>query len=183
MAFVLAGAAGNIIDSVFYGMIFESTHPGHIASMVPWGTGYAPLLHGKVVDMLYFPLFSGTFPEWMPFVGGREFLFFRFIFNVADSAITVGVILILLFYRKTLSYSLLSKKEKAKMDMKGVGEKQEKKEINITSSGLRGQSSSDPPFSQSSTCSTSKLPFRLKVSVMHTVVRSTRIPEAIRTDR
>ena len=98
-----------------------------------WGTGYAPLLHGKVVDMLYFPLFSGTFPEWMPFVGGREFLFFRFIFNVADSAITVGVILILLFYRKTLSYSLLSKKERAKMDVKGVGEKQEKKEINITS--------------------------------------------------
>ena len=133
VAFVLAGAAGNIIDSVFYGMIFESSHSGHIASMVPWGTGYAPLLHGKVVDMLYFPLFSGTFPEWMPFVGGQEFLFFRFIFNVADSAITVGVILILLFYRKTLSYLLLSKKERAKMDVKRVGEKQEKKEINITS--------------------------------------------------
>ena len=66
--------------------------------------------------MLYFPLFSGNFPEWMPFVGGQEFLFFRFIFNVADSAITVGVILLLLFYRKTLSYSLLSKAEREKQE-------------------------------------------------------------------
>jgi signal peptidase II len=66
--------------------------------------------------MLYFPLFSGTFPDWIPFIGGEEFLFFRFIFNVADSAITVGVILLLLFYRKTLSYSLLSKSEREKYD-------------------------------------------------------------------
>ena len=72
--------------------------------------------HGKVVDMLYLPLFSGTFPEWVPFFGGEDFLFFRFIFNIADSAITVGVILLLLFYRKTLSYSLLSKSEREKFD-------------------------------------------------------------------
>lgn len=113
---VLAGAAGNIIDSIFYGAIFEASYPGHVASMVPWGEGYSSLLHGKVVDMLYFPLFSGTWPDWVPMVGGEEFLFFRFIFNVADSAITVGVILILLFYRKTLSYSLLSKTEREKLD-------------------------------------------------------------------
>lgn len=113
---VLAGAAGNIIDSIFYGAIFEASYPGHVASMVPWGEGYSSLLHGKVVDMLYFPLFSGTWPDWVPIVGGEEFLFFRFIFNVADSAITVGVILILLFYRKTLSYSLLSKTEREKLD-------------------------------------------------------------------
>ncbi len=119
---VLAGASGNIIDSIFYGVIFEASYPGHIASLVPWGEGYSSLLHGKVVDMLYFPLFSGTWPDWVPLVGGQEFLFFRFIFNIADSTITVGVILILLFYRKTLSYSLLSKTEREKLDK----EKQEK---------------------------------------------------------
>ena len=119
---VLAGATGNIIDSIFYGAIFEASYPGHVASLVPWGEGYSSLLHGKVVDMLYFPLFSGTWPDWVPMVGGQEFLFFRFIFNIADSAITVGVILILLFYRRTLSYSLLSKTEREKIDK----EKQEK---------------------------------------------------------
>lgn len=113
---VLAGATGNIIDSIFYGAIFEASYPGHVASLVPWGEGYSSLLHGKVVDMLYFPLFSGTWPHWVPMVGGDEFLFFRFIFNIADSAITVGVILILLFYRRTLSYSLLSKTERDKLD-------------------------------------------------------------------
>lgn len=113
---VLAGATGNIIDSIFYGTIFEASYPGHVASLVPWGEGYSSLLHGKVVDMLYFPLFSGTWPHWVPMVGGDEFLFFRFIFNIADSAITVGVILILLFYRRTLSYSLLSKTERDKLD-------------------------------------------------------------------
>jgi len=116
VSLVLAGACGNIIDSIFYGVIFEASYPGHIASMVPWGEGYSSLLHGKVVDMLYFPLFSGTWPDWVPLVGGQEFLFFRFIFNIADSAITVGVILILLFYRKTLSYSLLSEAEREKLD-------------------------------------------------------------------
>ena len=116
VALILAGASGNIIDSVFYGVLFEASYAGHISSIVPWGEGYSTLLHGKVVDMLYFPLFSGTFPDWIPFIGGEEFLFFRFIFNVADSAITVGVILLLLFYRKTLSYSLLSKSEREKYD-------------------------------------------------------------------
>ena len=117
VALILAGAAGNIIDSIFYGVLFDASYPGHIASFVPSGQGYSSLLHGKVVDMLYFPLFSGTFPKWIPFVGGEEFLFFRFIFNIADSAITVGVILLLLFYRKTLSYSLLSKSEREKYDL------------------------------------------------------------------
>lgn len=114
VALILAGASGNIIDSIFYGVIFEASYPGHMASLVPWGEGYSSLLHGKVVDMLYFPLFSGTFPDWVPFFGGEDFLFFRFIFNIADSAITVGVILLLIFYRNTLSFSLLSKSERAK---------------------------------------------------------------------
>lgn len=116
VALILAGASGNIIDSVFYGAVFEASYPGHVASFVPWGEGYASLLHGRVVDMLYFPIISGTYPDWIPFLGGDEFLFFRFIFNVADSAITVGVILILLFYRRTLSYSLLSKSEQDRLE-------------------------------------------------------------------
>lgn len=120
ISLILAGATGNILDSIFYGVIFEASYPGHVASFVPWGEGYASFLHGKVVDMLYFPLFSGTFPEWVPIVGGSEFLFFRFIFNVADSAITVGVILLLLFYRKTLSYSLLSKSEREKHEKEKI---------------------------------------------------------------
>lgn len=115
IALVLAGASGNIIDSVFYGAFFEASYPGHIASAVPYGEGYATLLHGKVVDMFYFPLIEGTYPGWIPLVGGQEFLFFRFIFNVADSAISVGVVLLLVFYRRTLSYSLLSKKDKEKL--------------------------------------------------------------------
>ncbi len=115
-ALILAGASGNILDSIFYGVIFEPSYQGHVASFVPWGEGYASLLHGKVVDMLYFPLISGVYPDWVPFLGGEEFLFFRFIFNVADSAITVGVILILIFYRGAFSYSLLSKSEREKLD-------------------------------------------------------------------
>ena len=115
IALILAGAFGNIIDSVFYGAFFEASYQGHIASAVAYGDGYATLLHGKVVDMLYFPLIEGTFPQWFPLVGGQDFLFFRFIFNIADSAITVGVALLLIFYRKTLSYSLMSDKDKQEL--------------------------------------------------------------------
>lgn len=116
IALILAGASGNIIDSIFYGAIFDASYPGHISSFVPFGQGYASVLHGKVVDMLYFPLIEGTYPDWIPFLGGQEFLFFRFIFNIADSAISVGVVLLLLFYRNTLSHSLMSEKEKAKLE-------------------------------------------------------------------
>ncbi len=116
IALVLAGAAGNIIDSVFYGMFFEASYPGHIATFTRWGEGYSTLFHGKVVDMFYFPLIEGTYPDWVPIWGGQEFLFFRFIFNIADSAISVGVVLLLIFYRHTLSFSLLSKKDKEKLE-------------------------------------------------------------------
>lgn len=118
VSLVLAGASGNIIDSVFYGTIFEASHAGHVASFVPFGEGYSSLLHGKVVDMLYFPIIDGRWPDWVPYFGGQDFLFFRFIFNIADSAISVGVVLLLLFYRKTFSYSLLSDKEKEKLHNK-----------------------------------------------------------------
>lgn len=98
---IIAGAIGNILDSMFYGLIFsQSVYHSGLAEFMPEGGGYAPFLQGKVVDMFSFPLFSGRYPEWLPFLGGKDFTFFSFIFNVADAAISVGVASILLFYRK-----------------------------------------------------------------------------------
>ncbi|WP_081210274.1 lipoprotein signal peptidase [Salegentibacter sediminis] len=99
IALIFAGAMGNIIDSVFYGIIFNDSY-GHIASFLPEGGGYGTLFHGKVVDMLYFPLWQGNLPEWIPFWGGNYFTFFEPVFNIADSAISVGVALLLLFNKK-----------------------------------------------------------------------------------
>jgi signal peptidase II len=97
---IIAGAIGNVLDCVFYGQIFsESFYHGGVASFVPFGTGYAPLLQGKVVDMFYFPMIDTILPEWVPIWGGERFEFFRNIFNIADSAISVGVVLIILFNR------------------------------------------------------------------------------------
>lgn len=100
---ILAGALGNMVDGVFYGEIFSSSNPNQIANYVGFGNGYGSWMQGRVVDMFYFPLFSGTFPDWFPSVGGEDYIFFSPVFNVADSAITIGIILILLFYRKDLS--------------------------------------------------------------------------------
>jgi signal peptidase II len=97
---ILAGALGNIIDSAFYGLLFSQSSYHTVAAFLPEGGGYSNFLHGKVVDMLYFPLVSGNFPDWLPFWGGQNFIFFRPVFNIADSSITVGVILLLLFQRK-----------------------------------------------------------------------------------
>ena len=99
VSMVFAGALGNIIDSAFYGMIFDDSY-FHTARLFPAEGGYASFLHGKVVDMLYFPIIRGRFPEWMPFWSGEDFIFFRPVFNISDSSITVGVGMILLFYRK-----------------------------------------------------------------------------------
>lgn len=121
ISMVLAGAFGNIIDSVFYGEIFSASYPEHVATFVPFGEGYSSWLHGKVVDMLYFPLIDTTLPNWVPIWGGTEVLFFRFIFNLADASITVGVALLLLFYRKTLSHSLQTEKDKKKAIIKMNG--------------------------------------------------------------
>ena len=101
LSFILAGAAGNIIDSVFYGRIFNHSY-GQIASFLPAEGGYAPFLQGRVVDMLYFPVIKGTYPGWFPFNAGEPFEFFRPIFNLADSAITVGVAILILFQKKIM---------------------------------------------------------------------------------
>lgn len=99
IALIFAGAFGNIIDSVFYGIIFNDSY-GQIAGFMPADGGYGTLFHGKVVDMLYFPLWQGNLPEWVPFWGGNYFTFFEPVFNIADTAISVGVILLLLFNKR-----------------------------------------------------------------------------------
>ena len=102
VSLILAGALGNIIDSAFYGMIFSESL-GSVATLFPEEGGYGSFLPGRVVDMFYFPLFKGYLPNWLPIWGGDYFIFFRPIFNLADASISVGVALMLLFQRKTLS--------------------------------------------------------------------------------
>jgi len=99
ISFIWAGAVGNIIDSLFYGIIYSSSE-GQLAQLFPPNGGYGTFLHGKVVDMLYFPLIEGHFPSWFPIWANEPFIFFRPVFNIADSSITVGVVLIILFYNK-----------------------------------------------------------------------------------
>lgn len=105
VALVLAGAIGNIIDCMFYGVMFNNPMPPETASLFPDGGGYAPLLQGRVVDMFYFPLFSFNWPDWFPIIGGEHFEFFKPIFNLADAAISCGIIAILLFYSKHMGHT------------------------------------------------------------------------------
>jgi len=135
-ALVLAGAIGNIIDSVFYGVIFSAskTHGG-LAMMFPPEGGYAPLLYGKVVDMFYFPMFRGNFPEWFPFWSGEPFTFFKPVFNIADSAITVGVLSLIIFHRGFFG---------------GEEEEKEKKEDGITEATNQDEGSNLEPNKENS---------------------------------
>ena len=103
LSMVLAGAAGNLIDCMFYGLIFNNSSEFYLSYFVPFGTGYAPFLMGKVVDMFYFPLIETDWPQCVPLVGGDHFIFFSPVFNFADSAISVGVVLLLLFFREEIS--------------------------------------------------------------------------------
>ncbi|MCL3779764.1 lipoprotein signal peptidase [Prolixibacteraceae bacterium JC049] len=98
IALIFSGAIGNIIDSAFYGLLFNESY-NQVAQFMPEGGGYASFLHGRVVDMLYFPLIEGHYPSWFPFKAGEHFIFFRPVFNIADSAITIGIFSILLFNR------------------------------------------------------------------------------------
>lgn len=99
LSLIIAGAVGNLIDSTFYGLIFSSSD-FQIAQLFPPEGGYSSLLHGKVVDMLYFPLLRGTFPQWLPFWAGEEFEFFRPVFNIADSSISIGVLMWIIFQKR-----------------------------------------------------------------------------------
>ena len=110
LAMILAGAAGNLIDCLFYGLIFNESSPYYVSYFVPFGTGYAPLLMGKVVDMFYFPLIETEWPLWMPFVGGEHFVFFSPVFNFADASISVSVVWLILFYREEIGRLSMSEK-------------------------------------------------------------------------
>ena len=114
ISLIVAGAIGNVIDSIFYGAIFSQSTNTDIATFVPIGHGYADWLYGKVVDMLYFPLFEFNWPVWMPFVGGNHFIFFSPVFNIADSAICCGTAILFLFYTHSFNQSLHLFKEKCK---------------------------------------------------------------------
>lgn len=103
VSLIFAGALGNIIDSVFYGVLFSESAYNQLSTFLPAEGGYAPLMFGHVVDMFQFPMFTWTWPEWLPFVGGNSFTFFEPVFNIADSSISVGVALLLLQQRKPAS--------------------------------------------------------------------------------
>ena len=107
LTLIAAGALGNIIDSLFYGLIFSESAPGVVAT---FGGSYAPFLFGKVVDMLYFPIIDTTWPNWVPFVGGDRFLFFAPVFNFADSCVTVGALYLILF-----QFKFFTREEKKKV--------------------------------------------------------------------
>ena len=110
LSMVMAGAAGNIFYSIFYGLIFNASSEFYTSYFVPFGTGYASFLTGKVVDMFYFPLIVTTWPDWVPMFGGQPYVFFSPVFNFADASISVSVVLVLLFYRKEISEITLKKK-------------------------------------------------------------------------
>lgn len=116
VALILAGAAGNLIDCMFYGLIFSESTPIAVSHLVSFGDGYQSFLQGRVVDMFYFPLFNVDLPEWLPIWGGQKFVFFNAIFNMADSYITCGVIAMFLFCRKELRDISWSKTSEEKKD-------------------------------------------------------------------
>lgn len=114
LSVIMAGALGNMFDSMFYGMIFNASTPFYVSYFVPFGTGYSSFLQGKVVDMFYFPLIVSTWPDWVPFWGGEEFIFFSPVFNFADACVSVGIVILFLFYRKdleNLSDTMMGRKE------------------------------------------------------------------------
>ncbi|WP_308226202.1 lipoprotein signal peptidase [uncultured Prevotella sp.] len=111
LSMVLAGATGNLIDCLFYGLIFNASTPFNVAHFVPFGEGYSTFLHGRVVDMFYFPIIHTQWPDWVPVWGGDDFVFFSPVFNFADSCISVGVVLLLLFFRKDLERMSLAWKK------------------------------------------------------------------------
>mgnify|MGYP006266656923 CR=1 FL=1 len=130
---ILAGALGNILDSAFYGLLFSESYPNELATFLPEGGGYAGFLQGRVVDMFYFPMFRGTWPEWMPLIGGEFYLFFKPVFNVADISISLGVLNILFFQR---SFFMSDPRQASR---------QEPSEVSVEDvSGVKDSTSPDP---------------------------------------
>lgn len=111
LSMIMAGAIGNMIDSAFYGLIFSESTPYQVATMFPEGGGYQKFMHGQVVDMFYFPVVNGVYPDWVPRLGGQAFVFFRPVFNIADASISIAVV-ILLIYQKRFFKHLDDNKEK-----------------------------------------------------------------------
>ncbi len=112
LSLIFAGAMGNIIDSAFYGMMFDASTPFHKAVLFPADGGYAAFLHGAVVDMFYFPLMHGHFPQWLPIWGGEQYEFFRPVFNIADASISVGVVMLILVQRKDAQRAEVAQRKK-----------------------------------------------------------------------
>ena len=110
LSMILAGAAGNLIDCMFYGLCFDASTVGHVSQYVGLGNGYESFLMGRVVDMFFFPLIVTTYPDWFPVCGGEDFIFFSPVFNFADSSISVGVVALLLFFRKEIGQISFRKK-------------------------------------------------------------------------
>jgi len=110
LSLILAGAAGNLIDCMFYGLCFDASTVGHVSQYVGLGNGYESFLMGRVVDMFYFPLIVTTYPDWFPVCGGEDFIFFSPVFNFADSSISVGVVALLLLFRQEIGQISFRKK-------------------------------------------------------------------------
>jgi signal peptidase II len=121
VALILAGAAGNILDSLFYGLVFNDSW-GRVATLFPEGGGYAPFLHGRVVDMFYFPIIRGTWPDWFPWWGGSSLIFFRPVFNIADSSITIGVFIILIWQKRFFAEEILPENQPTDDSVRGRAE-------------------------------------------------------------
>lgn len=122
LALIVAGAAGNIVDCVCYGLIFNNPMPPQVATLFPPEGGYGTLFHGYVVDMLYFPLCDWYWPDWMPWIGGEHFVFFRPVFNLADAAISVGMVVLILFYSSQIGEVPWRKKSQLAADRKAEEE-------------------------------------------------------------
>lgn len=139
---ILAGAMGNIIDSIFYGQIFTQSNVGSIAEFAD-GNGYATYFRGWVVDMLYFPLIETTWPDWVPYLGGKSFEFFRPIFNIADASITIGVIGMLLFQRRVFAREMLDDSSEIEIESEVQTEQSERPDEVPTEQSERQDEKSD----------------------------------------
>lgn len=129
VALITAGAIGNVIDCIAYGQLFNDPMPPEVAQFLPSEGGYASLFNGKVVDMLYFPLAEWDWPQWIPGIGGKHFLFFEPIFNVADACLTTSILVLIIFYNKFITSD--KKNDKTEDDKDETNEAQESDSTNI----------------------------------------------------